>query len=91
MIKFANTLSGIEILKKQYVSPGRLTWIAVQNKTTEKTVEIRALVSAGNSSDAWDLRCLVREKLIDFMQRNYSEKLPFLRLEKNKKDKENGK
>jgi len=67
----------------------RVANVQVTN-TTEKTVEIRALVSAGNSAAAWDLRCLVREKLIDFMQRNYPEKLPFIRLEKNKKDKENG-
>lgn len=38
----------------------------------EHTVEIRALMSAKDSSTAWDLRCEVREKLILFLR----EKLP---------------
>ncbi|MGB7264405.1 MAG: mechanosensitive ion channel family protein [Terracidiphilus sp.] len=40
------------------------------------TVELRALIDARDSNDAWDLRCLVREKLIDFLQKNYPESLP---------------
>lgn len=43
---------------------------------TERTMQLRALVDARNSTDAWDLRCLVREKLIDFIQRNYPGGLP---------------
>jgi hypothetical protein len=33
-------------------------------------------MDARNSSDAWDLRCLVREKLIEFLQKNHPESLP---------------
>lgn len=40
------------------------------------TMEVRALMDARNSGDAWDLRCLVREKLIDFLQKNYPGSLP---------------
>jgi small-conductance mechanosensitive channel len=40
------------------------------------TVELRALMDARDSNDAWDLRCLVREKLIDFLQKNYPGCLP---------------
>ena len=40
------------------------------------TMELRALMDARNSGDAWDLRCLVREKLIDFLQKNYPGSLP---------------
>jgi small-conductance mechanosensitive channel len=43
---------------------------------TEHTVQLRALMDARNSSDAWDLRCLVREKLIEFLQSNHQESLP---------------
>jgi small-conductance mechanosensitive channel len=43
---------------------------------TEHTVQLRALMDARNSSDAWDLRCLVREGLIDFLQKNYPGSLP---------------
>jgi small-conductance mechanosensitive channel len=63
----------------------RLAKMQVTN-ATEKTLEIRALISAENSSNAWELRCLVREKLMDFMQRNYPEKLPRIRLETKKED-----
>ncbi|MGD0736063.1 MAG: mechanosensitive ion channel family protein [Terracidiphilus sp.] len=46
---------------------------------TEHTVQLRALMDARNSSDAWDLRCLVREGLIDFLQKNYPQSLPRVR------------
>jgi len=42
-------------------------------------MQLRALMDARNSSDAWDLRCLVREKLIDFLQKNYPKHLPRIR------------
>lgn len=53
---------------------------------TDKTVELRALVSAENSSNAWELRCLVREKLLEFLQQNYPESLPLVRVELEKND-----
>ena len=40
------------------------------------TMQLRALMDVRNSSDAWDLRCLVREKLIDYLQQNYPGSLP---------------
>ena len=43
-------------------------------------VEVRALVSAKDSGSAWDLRVYVREKLIEFLQKNYSESLPKTRI-----------
>lgn len=45
----------------------------------EHTVEIRALASAADASLAWDLRCEIREKLLQFLQRNYPESLPRVR------------
>jgi len=45
----------------------------------DKTVVLRALVSTKNSGDGWDLRCHVREKLIEFIQREYPDCLPRLR------------
>nr|MBA3562956.1 mechanosensitive ion channel family protein [Gammaproteobacteria bacterium] len=44
-----------------------------------QSVELRALVSARNSSEVWDLRCEVREKLITFIQREYPDALPRMR------------
>jgi small-conductance mechanosensitive channel len=43
---------------------------------TDHAMEIRALVSARNSSEAFDLRCDIREKLIAFIQQNYPGSLP---------------
>ena len=48
---------------------------------TDRTVQIRALTSAADSSRAWDLKCLVREKLITFLQQNHPESLPKTRAE----------
>lgn len=48
--------------------------------TTEHTVQIRALASASDASQAWNLRCEVREKLISYLQKHHPESLPRLRL-----------
>jgi small-conductance mechanosensitive channel len=49
--------------------------------TTDNYLEIRALMSAKDSSTLWDLRCLVREKLLEFVRANYPESLPKTRVE----------
>jgi small-conductance mechanosensitive channel len=49
--------------------------------TTERTVEVRLLMSAEDASKGWELRCFIREKLIDFLQKNYPQALPRVRLE----------
>jgi small-conductance mechanosensitive channel len=47
--------------------------------TTDKTMTIRMLMTAQNSPTAWDLRCYVREKMIEFIQQNYPQSLPQVR------------
>jgi len=56
--------------------------VNVLQVTDAKTngVEVRALMSAKDSSTAWDLRVFVREKLIEFLQKNYPESLPKTRV-----------
>jgi small-conductance mechanosensitive channel len=49
--------------------------------TPDSFVELRALVSARNSGDLWDLRCAVREQLIAFLQAEYPQALPRQRVE----------
>lgn len=44
------------------------------------TIELRALVSAADASTCWDLRCLVRERLTDFLRDSLPEALPRTRL-----------
>lgn len=46
----------------------------------ETTVEIRILVSAKDSPTAWDLRVYIREKMIEFIQKNYPNSLPRTRI-----------
>lgn len=53
--------------------------------TTERTMTLRALVSARNASDAWSLRCYVREHLITFIQNKYPDALPKIRIEEKTK------
>lgn len=45
-------------------------------EASEHTIQIRALASASDSGTGWDLRCEVREKLLDFVQKNYPQCLP---------------
>jgi hypothetical protein len=46
----------------------------------EHAMQLRALVSAPDSSRAWDLRCRIREGLIAFVQREYPDYLPTTRV-----------
>lgn len=68
------------ILEESKLWDGKVNVMQVTN-ATEKTIEIRALMSTVDSPTAWDLRVLVREKLISFLQENYPESLPRMRVE----------
>src|SRR6202012_1714725 len=52
----------------------------------EKTMEVRVLVSASNSSKAFDLRCFIREGLIMFIRDKHPESLPLNRIAINNTD-----
>jgi small-conductance mechanosensitive channel len=43
---------------------------------SETTMEIRCLLSARNASEQFDLRCIVREAMITFIQQNYPDAFP---------------
>ena len=68
------------ILQSSQLWDGRVWNLQVTN-ATERTVELRALMSASDASKAWDLRCYVREQLIQFVQAEYPEALPRARAE----------
>ncbi len=53
---------------------------------TEHTVQLRALVSAATSSNAWDLRCSVREHLVAYLRDHHPSALPKSRLEMHATD-----
>jgi small-conductance mechanosensitive channel len=44
--------------------------------THPRTIELRALVSARNAPQSWDLRCEIREKLLAFIREEMPEALP---------------
>jgi small-conductance mechanosensitive channel len=48
---------------------------------TENAMELRVIASARSAGDAFDLRCEIREKLIDFLQREIPTALPRARQE----------
>ncbi len=57
---------------------------SVNLQVTESTgghVRLRAVVSAATSGDLWDLRCYVREEMINWVQRHAVYALPRTRLE----------
>jgi len=54
-------------------------------------LEIRSLVSAKDSPTAWDLRVMLREKLVEFIRNNYPESLPRTRVEIEKQTVPGGK
>ena len=75
-----------EILKESNNWDGKVWGLQVTD-LTDKTMELRALMSASDSSKAWDLRCEVREKLINFIQKQFPHCLPEIRAElENKKE-----
>jgi small-conductance mechanosensitive channel len=68
------------ILRQSPFWDGKVNVLQV-TEAKEHTLEIRALASAADASLAWDLRCEIREKLIQFLQRDHPESLPRVRAE----------
>jgi small-conductance mechanosensitive channel len=50
----------------------------------DAVIEVRFLMSARNSSQAFDLRCYIRENMIAYIRDNYPQGLPRARVEFNK-------
>jgi small-conductance mechanosensitive channel len=69
-----------EIASQSKLWNGKVVGLQVSD-CRETTIELRALVSANNASAVWDLRCEVREKLIEFLRREHPEALPRRRYE----------
>ncbi len=59
---------------------GRANGLAVTN-LNDKTIEMRAVMSARNAGHTFDLRCYVRENMIAFIKKNYPDSLPKTRSE----------
>lgn len=70
------------ILERSGMWDGHVWGLQVTN-ASERSIELRALMSAPNGPKAWDLRCYVREKLIEFLQHEYPQSLPRVRADIN--------
>ena len=68
------------IVRSSPLWDGRVCVLQVTN-LTERTMEIRCLVSSPGSAESFDLRCIVREKMIDFLKREFPDSLPTMRFE----------
>ncbi|HEY0162096.1 MAG TPA: mechanosensitive ion channel domain-containing protein [Edaphobacter sp.] len=58
---------------------------------SERTMELRCLMSSRNSSENFDLRCIVREKMIAYIQQHYPDAFPttrFAAISKNPSEQE---
>jgi small-conductance mechanosensitive channel len=64
-----------EIVKASKKWDGRVVNLQVTD-AKERTIELRCMASARSAGAAFDLRCEIREKLIDFLQREHPEALP---------------
>jgi len=73
----------MKIIEESELWDKRVGVMHVTNLTPE-TLELRGLISANTSGKAFDLRCIVREKLISFIQENHPYCLPKNRLEINR-------
>ena len=69
-----------DIVKQSKLWDGRVVNLAVTD-AKEHTMEVRCLASAGSAGQVFDLRCEIREKMIDFLQREHPEALPRQRAE----------
>ena len=69
-----------EIVEQSGLWNGKVASLKVSD-CNETAIELRALVSSNSASALWDLRCDVREKLIDFLQHEYPAALPRRRYE----------
>jgi small-conductance mechanosensitive channel len=68
------------LLKESPLWDGKAWGLQVTN-VSDRTMELRALMSAANASAAWDLRCEIRERLLAFVKSQYPSALPRLRIE----------
>jgi len=55
-------------------------WNLQVSDATDKTLQLRVLATSADSSKSWDLRCEIREKFMDFIQKNQPNELPKLRV-----------
>jgi len=64
----------------------RRFWNLQVSDASERTMQLRVLATASDSSRSWDLRCEIREKFIAYIQTHHPGSLPRLRTEVSRWD-----
>lgn len=78
-----------DIVKQSKLWDGKVVNLQV-TEAKENTLELRCLMSANSAGNAFDLRCEVREKLVDFLQKEHPNALPRQRAEVSVEEMANG-
>ncbi|MDQ2712266.1 MAG: mechanosensitive ion channel family protein, partial [Acidobacteriota bacterium] len=66
------------ILEASPLWDGKVKTVQVTD-AREHTMEVRFLMSAANPQSAFDLRCYVRENMIEYLQTHHPSALPHVR------------
>jgi small-conductance mechanosensitive channel len=77
----------LEIVQASTLWDGEVAKLQVTD-AKESTIELRALASARSAGDAFDLRCQIREQLIDFLRTEHPSALPRARQETMRPDRQ---
>jgi small-conductance mechanosensitive channel len=72
------------VLAETELWDGRVSNVLVVD-ATGGYVRVRFLASASDSSKQWDLRCLIREKIVEWVQTHHPDALPVTRIAMNEK------
>lgn len=67
-----------DVLERSGLWDGK-SWGLQVTGATDRALELRAVMSAPDSSTAWNLRCYVREALVRYLRESQPESLPRLR------------
>lgn len=80
-VPFAAVRDELKRIVEQHPKWDKRVCVLQVTDATESAVEMRALVSASSASRAWDLRVDVRERLIEYLQREHPQALPQTRVQ----------
>ncbi len=80
-VPFAAVREELQRIVEQHPKWDKRVCLLQVTDATESAVQMRALVSASSASRAWDLRVDVREKLIEYLQREHPQALPQTRVQ----------
>jgi hypothetical protein len=70
----------LELVKASALWDGQVAALHVSD-ATERTMQLRGIMSAASSGRSWDLRCEIREKMVAWLLQAYPDALPKMRMD----------